>query len=52
MGDQIAMNMLMVLLWAFKIVPAEGEGLPDRAHPKFVDSMIAYVVPIDSENSF
>jgi hypothetical protein len=41
MADQTAMNVLMVLLWAFEIVPAEGEGLPDRAHPKFVDSMIA-----------
>jgi hypothetical protein len=41
MADRIAMNLLMVLLWAFEFVPVEGEGLPDRAQPKFVDSMIA-----------
>jgi len=41
MADQTAMNMLMVLLWAFEVVPFEGEGLPDRTDPKFVDSLIA-----------
>ena len=33
----------MVLLWAFEIVPVEGEARPDPKNPHFVDSLIAYV---------
>ena len=35
----------MMLLWAFEIVPIEGETRPDPKNAQFVDSMIACVQP-------
>jgi hypothetical protein len=33
----------MILLWAFEIIPVDGEALPDPKNPQFVDAVIAYV---------
>jgi hypothetical protein len=41
MANQIAPTIIMTLLWAFEIVPAEGEARPDPKNAQFVDSIIA-----------
>ena len=43
MANQIARAIVMILLWAFEIIPIEGEARPDPRNPQFVDSVIAYV---------
>jgi hypothetical protein len=43
MANQIAPAFIMTLLWAFEIIPIEGEARPDPRNPQFVDSVIAYV---------
>ena len=45
MANHIAPATVMILLWAFEIVPIEGETRPDPKNAQFVDSMIAYVHP-------
>ena len=45
MANQIAPTTVMTLLWAFEIVPIEGETRPDPKNAQFVDSMIACVQP-------
>jgi len=45
MASQIARVIIVVLLWAFEIIPIEGEGRPDPKNPQFVDSMIAGPAP-------
>jgi hypothetical protein len=35
----------MILLWAFEIVPVEGEARPDPKTARFLDSLISYVHP-------
>jgi len=45
MANQIAPATIVALLWAFEIVPIEGETRPDPKNAQFVDSMIAYVHP-------
>ena len=40
-ANQLAPAMLMILLWAFEIVPIEGEIRPDPRNPQFLDSLIA-----------
>ena len=34
----------MILIWAFEIIPVEGESRPDLKNPQFIDSAIAYVL--------
>jgi len=43
MANQVARAIIMILLWAFEIIPIEGEARPDPRNPEFVDSVIAYV---------
>ena len=45
MGTQIASTTVMTLLWAFEIVPIEGETRPDPKEAQFVDSIIGCVQP-------
>ena len=33
----------MILLWAFEIIPVQGEARPDPKNPQFVDANIACV---------
>jgi len=43
MANQLAPAIIMILLWAFEILPVEGEARPDPKNPQFVDAVIAYV---------
>jgi len=43
MANQLATTILMILLWAFEIIPVEGEARPDPKNAQFVDALIAYV---------
>jgi len=43
MANQLATSFLMILLWAFEIIPVDGEARPDSKNPQFVDSSISYV---------
>jgi len=43
MANQIAPVTIMTFLWAFEIVPVEGEARPDPKNAQFVDAVIAYV---------
>ena len=43
MASLITPATVMNLLWAFEIVPIEGETRPDSKNAQFVDSMIACV---------
>jgi len=43
MANQLAKAFMMVLLWAFEIIPVEGEARPDPKNAQFVDASIAYV---------
>ena len=45
MASLITPATVMNLLWAFEIVPIEGETRPDPKHPQFIDSIIACVQP-------
>ena len=45
MANQIAPTTIMILLWAFEIVPIEGETQPDPKKAQFVDSVIGCVQP-------
>jgi len=35
----------MILLWAFEIMPVEGEAWPDPKDAQFTDAVISYVHP-------
>ena len=43
MANQVALNTILILLWAFEIIPVEGEARPDPKHAEFVDTVVAYV---------
>ena len=43
MANLIAPATVMTLLWAFEIVPIEGETRPDPKNAQFVDAIIACV---------
>lgn len=43
MANEVAPTTIMLLLWAFEIVPLEGEARPDPTNAEFVDAVIAYV---------
>ena len=43
MANEITPTTVMLLLWAFEIVPLEGEARPDPANAEFVDAVVAYV---------
>ena len=48
MANQIAPATIMSLLWAFEIIPVEGEARPDPKNAEFVDGVIAYVYSYSS----
>jgi len=43
MANQLVTTFIMILLWAFEIIPIEGEARPDPKNPQFVDASVAYV---------
>ena len=43
MANQIVSTTVMALLWAFEIVPIEGETRPDPKNAQFADSIIGCV---------
>lgn len=43
MANEVAPATLMNLLWAFEIVPVEGDVRPDPKNAEFVDTVVAYV---------
>jgi len=43
LASHLASTVIMILLWAFEIVPVEGEARPDPNNPQFTEGMIAYV---------
>ena len=55
MANLIAPATVMILLWAFEIVPIEGETRPDPKNAQFVDAIITYVhpyAPLDTAHNF
>jgi len=44
MANQLVTTFIMILIWAFEIIPVEGEARPDLKNPQFIDSAIAYVL--------
>ena len=41
MANEVAPDAFMNLLWAFEIVPVEGDARPDPKNAEFVDTVVA-----------